>query len=79
MKENILAERVALLFEKQVYAWYRGSKSEFMKFYTNDFMGWDIIERFHELGYHLLDLGGAGKPDEKYGVRDFKKQFGGQW
>ena len=28
-------------------------------------------------GYPLFDLMGAGKPDEPYGVRDFKAEFGG--
>jgi serine/alanine adding enzyme len=70
--------RIVLLYNKTAYTWYKGSKSEFMKYYPNDLMGWDIIERCHEEGYHLLDLGGAGKPGEKYGVRDFKMQFGGQ-
>ncbi len=29
-------------------------------------------------GYPLFDLMGAGKPDEPYGVRDFKAEFGGK-
>lgn len=70
--------RVVLLFNKTVYTWYRGSKPEFLKFYPNDLMGWDTIERYNGKGYHLLDFGGAGKPKENYGVRDFKMQFGGQ-
>jgi len=35
------------------------------------------IESEHELGCRLLDLGGAGRPDEPYGVRDFKAKYGG--
>jgi lipid II:glycine glycyltransferase (peptidoglycan interpeptide bridge formation enzyme) len=27
--------------------------------------------------YRVYDFGGAGKPDEEYGVRDFKAKFGG--
>ena len=29
-------------------------------------------------GYSVLDFGGAGKPNEKYGVRDYKMKFGGE-
>lgn len=29
-------------------------------------------------GFHHFDMMGAGKPDEGYGVRDFKAKFGGQ-
>jgi serine/alanine adding enzyme len=31
-----------------------------------------------ENGYRVYDFGGAGKPDEEYGVRDFKAKFGGK-
>jgi serine/alanine adding enzyme len=77
-EEKYIGGRIVLLFNKNVYAWYRGSNSESKSLYPNDLMGWDIIERFHDEGYHMLDLGGAGNPNEKYGVRDFKKQFGGK-
>ena len=29
-------------------------------------------------GYAVFDMMGAGKPDEEYGVRDFKAEFGGE-
>ena len=30
-----------------------------------------------ENGCHTFDFGGAGKPNKEYGVREFKRQFGG--
>jgi lipid II:glycine glycyltransferase (peptidoglycan interpeptide bridge formation enzyme) len=30
------------------------------------------------MGMAQLDLMGAGRPDEQYGVRDFKAEFGGE-
>ena len=39
---------------------------------------WGILEWGAKNGYSLYDFGGAGKPDEKYGVRDFKAKFGGE-
>jgi lipid II:glycine glycyltransferase (peptidoglycan interpeptide bridge formation enzyme) len=29
-------------------------------------------------GYKVFDFGGAGIPGKEYGVREFKKQFGGK-
>jgi lipid II:glycine glycyltransferase (peptidoglycan interpeptide bridge formation enzyme) len=29
-------------------------------------------------GYRIYDFGGAGRPGEPYGVRDFKAKFGGE-
>ena len=39
---------------------------------------WGEIQYAVENGYPLFDFMGAGKPDEPYGVRDFKAEFGGE-
>lgn len=39
---------------------------------------WFGIEYSANNGYPIFDLMGAGKPKEKYGVRDFKAEFGGE-
>ena len=31
-----------------------------------------------EQGFDLFDFGGAGRPDEHYGPREFKAKFGGE-
>ena len=39
---------------------------------------WGEMQYAAENGYPLFDFMGAGKPDEPYGVRDFKAEFGGE-
>ena len=39
---------------------------------------WHALELGNRSGYRLFDFGGAGRPDEAYGVRDFKAKFGGE-
>ena len=39
---------------------------------------WGEMQYAAENGYLLFDFMGAGKPDEPYGVRDFKAEFGGE-
>ena len=39
---------------------------------------WGEMQYAAENGYPLFDFMGAGKPDEAYGVRDFKAEFGGE-
>ena len=39
---------------------------------------WGEMQYAAEHGYPLFDFMGAGKPDEPYGVRDFKAEFGGE-
>ena len=44
----------------------------------NELVIWHILEWGANNGYRLYDFGGAGRPGEAYGVRDFKAKFGGQ-
>jgi len=37
-----------------------------------------VIKWGSKNGYKYFDFGGAGKPDENYGVRDYKMKFGGE-
>jgi dTDP-D-glucose 4,6-dehydratase len=45
---------------------------------ANELLKWHILHWGAENGYRVYDFGGAGKPDEPYGVRDFKAKFGGE-
>ena len=51
---------------------------EHSKRYPSDIITWHPIEWGSENGYHTFDFLGAGKPDVEYGVREFKRQFGGE-
>lgn len=39
---------------------------------------WAGIEYAAKNGFEYFDFMGAGKPDESYGVREFKSKFGGE-
>ena len=39
---------------------------------------WGEMQHAAEKGYPLFDFMGAGSPDQPYGVRDFKAEFGGE-
>jgi len=68
---------ILLLYKKNMYHYYSGSLPEYSKFYPNDGIFWHALEWGSMNHYALFDFLGAGKPDEKYGVREFKRQFGG--
>lgn len=57
--------------------WYTGSLRQHGKLRANDLLVWEGIRSAARAGADLFDFGGAGKPDEDYGVRDFKAKFGG--
>ncbi len=76
-KGKIISTRLVLCFNGLVYDWYAGTSNESLIYYPNDYLPWKILKWGSESGYHTFDFGGAGSPDSKYGVRDYKLKFGG--
>lgn len=57
--------------------WYTGTLRDYATHRAGDLLVWRAIEWAREQGCRVLDFGGAGRPDEPYGVRDFKAKYGG--
>lgn len=77
-EDNYIGAILILIYKERIYDWYAGACRDYLRLCPNDLLAWHAIEWGSENGYHTFDFGGAGKPDEEYGVRDFKKQFGGK-
>jgi lipid II:glycine glycyltransferase (peptidoglycan interpeptide bridge formation enzyme) len=77
-KGKMIGFRAVLCFNNSIYDWYAGSDPKHLDKYPNDFLPWKIMEWGSKNGYEKFDFGGAGKPNEPYGVRDFKLKFGGE-
>ena len=69
---------IELPYKNVIYGWYGGSDREYSDYLPNEMLIWHVLEWGAHKGYHVYDFGGAGKPDEEYGVRDFKAKFGGE-
>jgi lipid II:glycine glycyltransferase (peptidoglycan interpeptide bridge formation enzyme) len=69
---------VTLVYKNTVFDWYAGSSVDHRKYCPNDILPWHVIEWGADNGYEVFDFGGAGSPHEYYGVREFKKQYGGK-
>lgn len=76
--ENVAATSVELLYKGVAYGWYGGMNRAYGSYLPNELLTWHILQWSAEHGYHVYDFGGAGKPDEDYGVRRFKAKFGGE-
>lgn len=62
-----------------LYEWFVcGLDGKFKNIFPSTFATWAAIEYAAANGYKYFDMMGAGKPDEGYGVRDFKAKFGGE-
>ncbi len=78
-KTEIIGCMLALSFKDTIYDFYAGSMMKYYKKYPNDLIPWEVFKWGKENNYKVFDFGGAGKPDVPYGVRDYKKKFGGEF
>ena len=65
--------------EHAIYEWFAcGEDGVYKNIYPSTVATYAAIQYAAKNGYHHFDMMGAGKPDESYGVREFKAKFGGQ-
>jgi serine/alanine adding enzyme len=76
--ESCVAASVELVYKDTIYGWYGGVDRNYVSYTPNELLMWHILKWGAEAGYRTYDFGGAGKPDEEYGVRTFKAKFGGR-
>lgn len=68
-----------LLLGHGVYEWYAcGKDGVFKNIHPSSVTKYAGMKYACDNGYAVFDMMGAGKPDEEYGVRDFKAEFGGE-
>jgi lipid II:glycine glycyltransferase (peptidoglycan interpeptide bridge formation enzyme) len=70
--------RLSFIYKKVIYDEYAGVPGKYKKLYPNALLNWHVMQWGSENGYNIFDFGGAGKPNVEYGVRNFKRQFGGE-
>ncbi len=76
-EDKPIAADVMLVYKQMVFAWY-GGLERIKAAFPVECLTWHEIEWGHQNGYTHYDFGGAGWPDEPYGVRDFKAKFRGE-
>ena len=73
--EEAVGTRITLNYKEMVYDWYAGSRQGID--YVDEALVWHILKT-NAGRYKVFDFGGAGHPDKPYGVREFKRRFGGE-
>jgi serine/alanine adding enzyme len=76
--DKIMAGRLELVEGGTMYDWYAASRPEGLSMRPNELLVWSAFQEAIRMGLSRFDFGGAGRPDEKYGVREFKEKFGGR-
>ncbi len=77
IKGASVACSLELPYKDIIYGWYGGSNREYSRYNPNEMLMWYVLEWGATHNYRIYDFGGAGRPDEEYGVRDFKAKFKG--
>lgn len=72
-----VAASAELLYKDVIYGWYGGVVRAYSSEVPGELLMWHILKWGAENGFRQYDFGGAGKPNEEYGVRDYKAKFGG--
>ena len=68
-----------VLPDKTIYEWFVcGLDGMYKNVYPSTIATWAAIEYTASNDYECFDMMGAGKPEDGYGVRDFKSKFGGE-
>lgn len=67
-----------ILDQRTIYEFYVcGLDEEFKEQYPSVMATWSAIDYACSNNIHVFDFMGAGKPGNRYGVREFKSRFGG--
>jgi len=67
------------LDNRAVYEWFAcGKDGAYKNIYPSSLTKYAGMRFTYNNGYRVFDMMGAGKPNEYYGVRDFKSEFGGE-
>lgn len=78
-KCEVVGGVVCPIFKNTIYELYEAAEDIKQKhIYPNVLATYSPIEYGLLNGLKYYDMMGAGKPEEKYGVRDFKSKFGGE-
>ena len=80
LNDEIIGGTVCVeLARKCLYEWFVcGRDGEWKSIFPSSLATYAGIRYAAEHGCNRFDMMGAGKPDEAYGVRDFKARFGGE-
>lgn len=77
-ENKIIGCMLCLAYGTTLFDYYAGAYSEYYHKYPNDLIPWEVFKWGKQNGFLQFDFGGAGKPNVPYGVREYKKKFGGE-
>ena len=77
-EQAYVAAMVELTYKDVIYGWYHGIDRSVNGMHAGELLMREIFRWGNENGCRVYDWGGAGKPGQPSGVREFKAKFGGK-
>ncbi len=77
-EDKIIGGSTCVIYKKKIYEWYAYGDRRYKNLYPSEMATWAPIEWGLDNKMEIFDFMGGGRPEEKYGVRDFKLGFGGK-
>lgn len=77
-ENKIIGCMLCLAYGTTLFDYYAGAYRDWYHKYPNDLIPWEVFKWGKQNGFIQFDFGGAGKPNVPYGVREYKKKFGGE-
>lgn len=76
---QVVGGSICVIQNQVIYEWFVcGLDGKYKNIYPSTLATWAAIEYASNNGFRTFDMMGAGKPEEGYGVREFKAKFGGK-
>jgi serine/alanine adding enzyme len=75
--EPYAATALLLSYHGRILYWYVGADRSLSSYGPSELLVWHALQWGQEHKFEMFDFGGGGKPDQKYGPREFKEKFGG--
>ncbi len=77
LNDKLISVMLLTLYKQEAYCWYMGTLRNFKKYNATDLLVWETLQYAKSIGIDCFNWGGVGYPNKEYGVRNFKKKFGG--
>ncbi len=74
---KLIGTMYTLCYKGRIFDFFSGFDHSYKKYYPNSLIPWSVFLWGKKNKMSIFDWGGAGKPDQHYGVRDYKSKYGG--
>ncbi len=78
LQDEVIGGLAFIMYNEVAYEWFVcGNSEQYNHLYPSVAVTYGMLDKTKEANCQVFDFMGAGRPEEPYGVREFKEKFGG--